>query len=301
MAAVSPPSDVAVERFPREKGTVLAYSTLGNASAPRTLVCHSGGPGMSADYFGDMCGLGTERLRVVLLHPRGTGASSKPGTGRYELEDYAADLNALRRHLGLERIDLLGHSHGGFVSMVYALTYPGGLNRLVLACSMPRFGPELQEEMQAAIAAHADKPWYEDALEAKRRRQAWDFADAEEAAALYAREIRLWFAHDGPATEAFRREFHSQRPNLDALRYFNERLAPTYDMRPRLGEIRPPTLILNGARDHFGPEVSARELSAIPDSRVVMLPDAGPWPFAEAPGSCRAEVEAFLELGDPPA
>ena len=284
-----------MEAFVKRDGATLSYSTLGAGRAARTLVCHPGGPGMSAAYFGDLCGLGSEHLRVVLLNPRGTGGSSAPVDGRYELEAYAADLDALREHLGLDRFDLLGHSHGGFVSMVYALSYPERLSRLVLACSAPRFSPELGKEANAAFAAHRDRPWYEDALEAQRRRRAWDFTTSEEAAALYAREARLWFADDGPATDAFLRDFKSQRPDLDALRYFNERLASGYDMRPRLHEIRAPTLILNGANDLFGPRISARELAAIPSSRVVLFPGAGHWPFAETPDLFRAEVETFLE------
>ena len=76
---------------------------------------------MSADCFGDMCGLGSERLRIVLLDPRGTGASARPASGSYELSEFARDLDALRAELALERLDLLGHSHGGFVAMTYAL------------------------------------------------------------------------------------------------------------------------------------------------------------------------------------
>lgn len=100
----------------------------------------------------------------------------------------------------------------------------------------------------------------------------------------------MWFASDGPGTDAFLREIGRQRPDLEALRYFNQRLAAGYDLRPRLDEIRTPTLILNGAADFFGPQISARELIAIPGSRAVMLPDAGHWPFAETPERLHARL-----------
>ena len=111
------------ERFTKHDGATLGYTLLGGDTAPRTLICHPGGPGMSGAYFGDMCGLGSDDLRVVLsireapeprIHPR----------RRYELEDYAADLEQLREQLGVERFDYLGHSHGGFVGMTYALEHP---------------------------------------------------------------------------------------------------------------------------------------------------------------------------------
>jgi pimeloyl-ACP methyl ester carboxylesterase len=280
----------------KKDGATLSYAVLGSEGAPATLLCHPGGPGMSGGYFGDLCGLGSRDLRVILFNPRGTDESSPPVDGRYELEDYAADIDALRRHLGLERIDLLGHSHGGFVGMVYALSYPERLGRLVLVCTAPRFSTELREEADAAFAAHRNQPWFEDAREAQRRRQAWEFNSPEEAAALYAREARLWFADHGPDTEAFLDEFARQRPDLDALRYFNDRLAAAYDLGARLGGIEAPTLIVNGERDYFGPRISARELAAIPNSRVALIPGAGHFVFAEAPQRFRAELEAFLGL-----
>lgn len=286
---------MSAQTFATRDGATLGYVALGASAAPRTLVCHPGGPGMSGAYFGDLCGLPSERVRVVLLDPRGSGASSPPVAGRYELEDYAADIDELRGHLGVERIDLLGHSHGGFVAMVYALAYPERLGRLVLACSAPRFGDELREEAEAAFAARRGKPWFEDAIDAQRRRQAWDFASRQELAALYAREARLWFADD-TAAEAFLPQLRRERPDPEALRYFNTSLAASYDMRPQLHEIRAPTLILNAAADFFGPKVSARELSAIPNSRTTIIPGAGHFAFVDAADRFRSELETFLQL-----
>lgn len=284
------------ERVTTPDGATLSYATLGGGSpTAATLVCHPGGPGMSGAYFGGLCGLACERLRVVLLNPRGTGASSPPVDGRYELEDYAADIDALRAHLELERIDLLGHSHGGFVGMTYALGFPERLRRLVLACSAPCFSPELLEEAQAAFDAHGDRPWFEDAIDAQRRRRAWDFSSPDELAALYVREARLWFADDGSTTDAFLAQFSRERPDMDALRYFNTRLAPSYDLRPRLHDIHAPTLIINGEADFFGPQISARELSAIPNSRVTIVPGAGHFVFADAPNRFRTELDSFLQ------
>jgi proline iminopeptidase len=289
-----------LQTFTKSDGATLSYRVLGSGAssgreAPRTLVCHPGGPGMSGGYFGDLCGLGSKHLRVVVLNPRGTASSSEPVDGRYELADYAADVDELRVHLELERIDLLGHSHGGFVGMVYALSYPEQIGHLVLVCSAPHFGEELSREAEAAFAAHRDRPWFENATDAQRRRQAWDFTSREELSELYAGEARLWFADDA-AADAFLPEFQRERPDPRALHYFNTRLAASYDMRPQLSEIRAPTLILNGAADFFGPLISARELSAIPDSHTVILPNAGHFAFVEAPERFRAELEDFLRV-----
>src|SRR6478736_2256941 len=92
-------------------GRTLAWRQHGTGPE---LICHPGGPGASSRYFGDLPELAARRT-LVLLDPRGTGASERPADpGAYELADYVADIETLRAHLGLERLDLLGHSHGGF-------------------------------------------------------------------------------------------------------------------------------------------------------------------------------------------
>ena len=163
-----------MERFRTADGRTLSYRVDG---AGPVLVCHPGGPGFSSRYVGDLVGLG-EHFSLVLLDPRGTGGSERPPDARaYATEDYVADLQELRAHLRLDRMLLLGHSHGGVVTAAYAAAYPEHVERLVLASTLARFGEEQQQAMTAAMEARAGEPWYEDAQEALAREQAGDFAD----------------------------------------------------------------------------------------------------------------------------
>ena len=101
-----------MDSFTIADGRTLAYRVAG--SGP-TLVCHPGGPGFSSRYFGDLGGL-VDRFTLVQFNPRGSEGSDRPADRRaYATEDYVTDLEELRAHLGLERMLLLGHSHGGVV------------------------------------------------------------------------------------------------------------------------------------------------------------------------------------------
>ncbi|TMD11254.1 MAG: alpha/beta hydrolase [Chloroflexi bacterium] len=105
------------------------------------MVCHPGGPGFSATYFGDLAAL-WEQHTLIMLNPRGTGGSDRPNDSRaYQIDDYVSDVEQLRQHLGLERMLLLGHSHGGVVAMAYAATFPDRVRRLVLASTLMPFRP----------------------------------------------------------------------------------------------------------------------------------------------------------------
>lgn len=108
--------------FVTSDGRTLAYSRVGRGPL---LLCQCGGPGFPGATLCDLGGLSGER-ELVILDPRGAGASDRPGgTDGYRLQDYVADLDELRRHLDLDTFDLLGHSHGGFVTMTYASSGAG--------------------------------------------------------------------------------------------------------------------------------------------------------------------------------
>ena len=143
-----------MEGLETRDGRRLAYRRTGEGPV---LVCHGGGPGFSSLYLGDLAGLGDE-LELVLLDPRGTGGSAKPSDPRaYAIEDYVSDLEGLPEHLGLERMQLFGHSHGGIVAIAYAARHPEQVERLILANSLARFSPELEAAMAAAVESHADE------------------------------------------------------------------------------------------------------------------------------------------------
>jgi hypothetical protein len=99
-----------MSRFASYDGTEIAFRTLGDG---RPLVCLPGGPGRAGEYLGDLGGLAGSR-QLILPDTRGTGASANaadPGT--YRCDRLVQDVEALRVHLGLASMDLLGHSAAG--------------------------------------------------------------------------------------------------------------------------------------------------------------------------------------------
>ena len=107
-------------------GTRLAYRESGAGPA---LVCVPGGPMLDSAYFGDLGGLDADR-RLVLLDLRGTGDSEVPADpASYRCDRQVADLEALRVHLGLERVELLGHSAGANLVYRYAEAHPDRVQR----------------------------------------------------------------------------------------------------------------------------------------------------------------------------
>jgi pimeloyl-ACP methyl ester carboxylesterase len=280
-------------KFNTKDGRKLTYRKMGTGPV---LVCHPGGPGFSSSYFADLAGL-WERFTLVMLNPRGTGGSDRPSdAAAYQIDDYVADLEELRGHLGEERLLLLGHSHGGVVAQAYAAAYPGRVRRLVLASSLARFGAEQEAAMRAGMDKRSGQPWYPDAAAALEEEQEVRFADDRQLTDLFFREVPLYFAHYDAVEAGYADTLRAETINADALRFFNERIFNTFDLRERLPSITAPTLVITGDDDFICGPVCAAEISAaIPGARQVIVGDSGHMVFIEQPQAFHDEVADFLE------
>jgi pimeloyl-ACP methyl ester carboxylesterase len=280
-----------VESFRTTDGRTLSYRREG-AGPP--LVCHPGGPGFSSRYFGDLAGLG-ESFTLILLNPRGSEGSERPESSRaYGTADYVSDLDELRAHLGLERFLLLGHSHGGVVAAAYAAAHPDHVERLVLASTLARFAEEQHAAMEAGMNAKADEPWYADALAALEDEQAGRFETDEELAALALREFPFYFRRYDEAGQAYLDTLRGEVPVADALRLFNDEVFTAFDLRPDLGKITAPTLVITGEDDFITGPPCAADFASIPEVTTVLLPDCGHFIFVEARDRFRDETTSFL-------
>jgi len=280
--------DSELKGFATADGRKLSYRKLGTGPV---LVCHPGGPGLSPTYLGDLAGLWT-RFTLIILNPRGTGASDRPADPHaYHFDDYTSDLEELRQHLGLEQIMLLGYSHGGVVAQVYAAARPERVRRLVLAVTAARLGPEQQAATQAAIERRSGQPWFEDANAAGQEE---DPETDDQIRDQVFRRMPFNFARFGPAEAAYLDTWRSEPINGDALRVFSEEV-PSLDLRSRLANITAPTLVITGLEDYVcGPVCAAELTAAIPGAREVIVADAGHMVVVEQPLSFHDEVAAFL-------
>lgn len=273
-------------------GRMLAYRSVG---AGPVLVCHPGGPGFSGLEFGELAGL-ADSSTLVLLDPRGTGNSDPPAdTDGYTLDDFASDLDELREHLELERMNLFGFSHGGMVAMAYAASRPECTDRLVLGSTLARIGEAQQEEAARLMAARAGEPWYAEAAAALEAEGEGCFETPEQLEELCRAMAPMYFAR---WDEAARRliEETTDIGNVDALRLFN---AAPPDLSAELGRITAPTLVIAGEEDFICGPASARELAnGIAGARLVLLPGAGHWIFFEQRERFSEAVTAFLADGD---
>lgn len=84
-----------------------------------------------------------EKVQLICMDHRGFGSISRVVTDEdFSLSKLVDDIEALRQHLGLETIALLGHSGHGYIAMEYAKHYPHRVSKLILLAMSPRAGAE---------------------------------------------------------------------------------------------------------------------------------------------------------------
>ncbi len=179
--------------------------------------------------------------------------------------------------------------------MAYAARQPDRVERLILASTLPRWAPEQEAAMAEMVAAHANEPWYADAKAALDAEQAGDFETDEEMADLAFREFPFYFSRYGDEERAYMEMLRADPANADTLRFFNQEIFATFDLRPELEKITAPTLVITGADDFITGPVPAAEIEqGLADVAKVIIPGCGHFLFVEAPEAFGEAVASFL-------
>lgn len=277
--------------FAAADGTRLAYTEVG--AGPR-VICLPGGPGRASAYLEDLGGLAAERT-LVLLDLRATGHSevpTDPSTLRFDR--LASDVEALRTHLGEERIVLLGHSAGTLVAQAYAAAHPDRLQALVLVTPSARLQGRPRGDLDAIRAARSDEPWYADAAEAQAALDAG--APPAQVQSLVRATRPFFYGRWDDRTQA-----HAATADRQSSKRAELGFGAGIDdidlegMLADLAQLPVPVFVLGGERDALTGVESVHAVAAsFPDATATVLPRAGHFPWVDEPEAFSAAVSSFL-------
>jgi pimeloyl-ACP methyl ester carboxylesterase len=225
--------------------------------------------------------LAAEREIILVDYP---GVGSSTGEPCNTIASTARQMIAFAAALGLDRIDLLGFSIGGFVAQEIALVRPALVRRLVLAATGPKGAPGMHgwRDDIAAAARGESKPEnllyimfaHTDASQAKGMEFLGRFLERRE-------------GRDAPASDAAR------DAQYDAIVEWG---IPDHAALQRLTGIKRPTLVIQGDDDLMIPTKLSHLLAGlIPDAQIRIYPDAAHGFLFQYPAEVAAEVNAFLK------
>jgi proline iminopeptidase len=264
-------------------GTNLFYVEVGEGLP--CLVMH-GGLGFDHTCLHPWLDPLADAMHLIYYDHRGNGRSGRPPSETITFEQLCADADALREHLGFERVAVLGYSFGGLVALEYALRYPERLSRLILldTTSALDYGEEIEANARRKGAT-------EEQLEAL----AASTEDDAESWRLWKVIEPLYFhTYDADLAE---RVLGETIPSAQAAQA-GDAIVEEWDLTARLDEISAPTLVLVGKDDFICPPSRAKILQeGIPNSEMVVFENSGHIPYIEEPEAFFEAVRGWLHRG----
>ena len=271
------------------EGAALVPAGVEMRAKPLLFALHGGPGGDHSGFKPYFSGL-TDKAQIVYVDHRGSGRSARGPRETYTLDNNVEDIEALRQHLGLDEIGLLGVSYGGMVALAYATRYGHNVSHLiaVVTASDHRFITRAQE-----ILAERGTP---EQQRVAQRLWTGTFESEE--------QLREYFEVLGPlysltfdlAKERERRCIYSP----DALNEGYSGFLRHYDVTDQLHRITARTLVIGGRYDWIcAPEFSVEIADRIPGADLRIFERSGHTVYTDEPDEFVDVVRGFLTYPSP--
>lgn len=280
------------------RGTEIYFDVAGMQLAPvkndfeerPVLFLLHGGPGGDHLRFKQTSLELQNNAQLIFIDHRGSGRSKKTNPKEYSLENNIEDIEALRKHLGLNKICILGTSYGGVVAQGYAIRYPKNLEKLILVVTAPsyHFLAEAKENLKIRGTAQ----------QIAKAKDLWDgtFKNTKQVASFFKLMEPMY------SVKASKRKTKLPKTKTiwshEALNKGFGEFLRHYNYLPKLKNIKCPTLVLAGAKDWIcSPEQSKLIAKHIPHSRLKIFKNASHAVAIDAHQQYIKAIQHFLEKG----
>ncbi|MFQ5929020.1 MAG: alpha/beta fold hydrolase [Acidobacteriota bacterium] len=249
-------------------GTNIFYAVHGSGPV---LMALPNSWGLTHEGLRVMFGPLEEHLTMVYFDPRGMGRSAAiVSEDDMSMATIRADLDALRLHLGLGKVNVIGWSNGGFNLFLLAANYPESVSSAIVLHSAANLS---QEDLDLMKENHSELFQKFKAFQAEMTQG--KFPEEEQNARMKDFVINEWFPYlfaDPEAGKEMLKTFYegvgfSWRHSA----YANTVDTQNFDVRAALPRISCPTLIIAGAHDMMAPARVEEAHKAIAGSRFILF------------------------------
>lgn len=249
-------------------------------------------------FLTDFQHLADERA-LIFCDVRNRGRSdevSDPAKLARGIEQDVDDLDAVRRHFGIERADVIGHSYIGLMVGLYAMKYATHAGRAVLiGPAQPDAAKQYPPRLTGADAVFSDVM-----CQIGQMMKAPPSGDPVEACKKFWSVLRVMYVADPKDAERIdwgRCELANER---NFRRYWMGQILPSIQKlkltADEMAKAKAPVLIVHGTKDRSSPYGGGRDWAMqLPDARLVTVDNAAHAPWIEAPDLVFGSIKTFLD------
>lgn len=305
-----PPAQTADPDYWQMESDINLYH-FANGTGRNVLIVH-GGPGMP--FREPMAGLEplTGEYRFHYYDQRGCGKSTRP-FDRLESQNMVenmtlldktlglgaqvADIERIRQILGEEKLIIIGHSWGGFLSSLYAAEFPDRVEKLILISPanmlvMPQ--PDQESDLFASVRTRLPKEKLAeyDAF----MKDYMDFSQLfkRSEADLIAMDAKFGLYYMSVMDVPDEKLIEQGEPGGWMTWGMYISMGQRHDYRPLMRKVTAPVLVIHGTEDLQSEEASRLYSDTFPNARFETISDASHFSFQEQPVDFFRIINEFL-------
>ena len=261
-----------------------------------TLIILHGGPGLSHQYMKpQLSQYLSSNFTLLYYDQRGSGWSDgENDTTKLNMESFVQDLDGIRNHFNIDKVNLLGHSFGGLLAMHYAIEYPGKVNSLILV-DTDAASYELRTPYQRKMINSRISETQEEYLDSLSETTAFKNHDPSTYDKYYKTFLTSYFANPLDTVNLTLGFDSISVPKIRITgRYVRANLGK-YDIHDQLSKINCRTLIMQGTESVFSVEGAIAIHQRIPNSEIHLFEKCGHFQYIEYPNKFKDLIFDFYK------
>jgi proline iminopeptidase len=237
------------------------------------------------------------RLIGIDLRNRGRSDFITDASKLRGVEQDVDDIEVVRHHFDVDKIDLIAHSYAGVIPILYAIKYPDHVRRIVqIGAVQPNQATKYSSELM-----NADGVLHQFFANAQELQKQWQSLEPQEFCRKFWTILRpIYVANPADADKLERLARCDLETELNLMSYWTAVLQPSLNRlqftTETVAHMKSPVLVVHGTKDRSSPYGAGRDWAKLlPDARLLTVQNVAHMPWIEAPEQVLPAIEAFLD------
>lgn len=278
------------EGYAKNNDSSLTYYKTFGKGEPLLII--NGGPGMNSNGFEDMAKTLSENQETIIYDQRGTGKSKleKLNAKTISMQLMAEDIESLRKHLKIEKWNILGHSFGGMLASYYATVYPNSIDKLILSSSG---GVDLTLLKTPNLIEAGLNQSQKDSLNYWNNKI--EKGDTSYAARIgRGRAMAPAYVYDQKYAPIIAERLTQGNSKINGL-LWSDMQKMNFDCKAKLENFKNPVLIIQGKEDIISNEIGEIAHKTFPNSKLILLEHSKHYGWLDTREKFFSDINSFLK------